>query len=207
MRIITVSREFGSGGRELGKRMADVLGVAYYDKEIIAKIAERVKMDEGYIERVLDRSYTAQYPYTFRRSFAMMPPIYHRQPNLFAEQAKIIRELAEKEDCVIVGRAADVLLWEKKPFNIFVYADMTAKLERCRERASEQEQLTDREMVQMAKRIDKDRASNYALIADHAWGDKRAYHLCVNTAGVKIPELVPLVAAYAQMWFDNRDQG
>lgn len=72
MRIITISREFGSGGRELGKRLADELGIAYYDKEILAKIAENVRMNEHYIDRVLERSYTVQYPYTFRRSFLIV---------------------------------------------------------------------------------------------------------------------------------------
>lgn len=72
MRIITISREFGSGGRELGKRLADELGIAYYDKEILAKNAENVRMNEHYIDRVLERSYTVQYPYTFRRSFLIV---------------------------------------------------------------------------------------------------------------------------------------
>ena len=203
MRIITVSREFGSGGRELGKRMADELGIAYYDKEIIVKIVEKVQLDEHYIEKELERNYTVHYPYTFRRSFALTAPVYSQQPNLLAEQSKVIRELSEKEDCVIVGRAADVLLRGKHPFSIFVYAETEAKLKRCRERAPEHENLTDREMERRMKYIDKERAANYALVADFPWGDKRSYQFCVNTTSIEIPELVPHVAAYAKIWLDK----
>lgn len=176
MRIITISREFGSGGRELGKRLVDELGIAYYDKEILAKIAENVRMDEHYIDRVLERSYTVQYPYTFRRSFAMFPLIQNQRPNLLAEQAKVIRDLALKEDCVIVGRGANALLREQKPFNIFVYADMEARRTRCRERAAEDEQFSDRELEQKIRQMDKARASTYELISGHSWGDKKEYH-------------------------------
>lgn len=163
MRIVTVSQEFGSGGRELGKRLADDLGIAYYDKEILTKIAENLELDPEYIEKALDRSFTVRYPYNYRRSFSL-PPASQAQPNLLAEQAKIICELARKSDCVIVGRAADVLTREHSPFNIFVYADTPAKLLRCRERAAADEQLSEREMLRRMKRIDAGRAANYALV-------------------------------------------
>lgn len=203
MRIITISREFGSGGRELGKRLADELGTAYYDKEILAKIAERVRMDEHYIDQVLERSYTVQYPYTFQRSFTMFPPILNQRPNLLAEQAKVIRDLANKEDCVIVGRGANALLREQKPFNIFVYADMEAKRTRCRERAAEDEQFSDRELEQKIRQIDKARASTYELISGCLWGDKKEYHLCINTTDLELKAVVPHIAAYIRAWFEN----
>lgn len=200
MRMITISREFGSGGRELGKRLADELGIAYYDKEILAKIAENVKMDEHYIDQVLERSYTVHYPYTFRRSFALISPIWDQQPKLLTEQAKVIRELAHKEDCVIVGRGANALLREQEPFNMFVYADMAAKQTRCRERAAEDEQLSDWELEQRIRQIDKVRASTYELISGRHWGDKKEYHLCINTTGLELKAVVPHIAAYIKAW-------
>lgn len=117
MKIITVSREFGSGGREIGKRLADRLGVAYYDKEIISAIADKLKLDENYIENKLEQNFTINYPYTFRRSFSMAYDAPNQTAKLLLEQHKIIRSLAEKEDCVIVGRGADAVLCDKKPFN------------------------------------------------------------------------------------------
>ncbi len=200
MKIITISREFGSGGRELGKRLADELGITYYDKEILAKIAEQVRMDERYIDQVLERGVAVQYPYTFRRSFTILPPIQDQRPNLLAEQAKIIRELAGKEDCVIVGRGANALLREKKPFNIFVYADMTAKRTRCRERAAEDEQFSDRELEQKIRQIDRARAATYELLSGRPWGDKKEYHLCINTTGAELKAVVPHIAAYIKAW-------
>ena len=201
MKIITISREFGSGGRELGKRLADHLGFAYYDKEIVAQLARNLQMNPDYLEKVLDQSYISHYPHTFQRSFALMPPTYTTQPKLIAEQTKIIRELAQKGDCIFVGRAADALLRAENPFRMFVYAETPAKLDRCRQRAKPGEDLSDREMLQRMRRIDKDRAANYGLIADYPWGDRRAYHLCVNTTGLEIPKIVPHVAAYAEMFF------
>lgn len=200
MRIITISREFGSGGRELGKRLADELGIAYYDKEILAKIAEQVRMDERYIDQVLERGVTVQYPYTFRRSFTMPPPLRDQRPNLLAEQAKVIRELAHKADCVIVGRGANALLREQTPFNMFVYADMDAKRTRCRERAAEDEQFSDRELEQKIRQIDRARAATYELISGRPWGDKQEYHLCINTTGVELKTVVPHIADYIKAW-------
>lgn len=206
MRIITVSREFGSGGREIGKRLAEALGVAYYDREIIIQIAKNLKLNEDYIEKVLERSYTVNFPYTFGRTFTLFPSTDEMQIDLISEQARIIRDLAEKSDCVIVGRAADILLREKNPLNIFVYADLPAKLERCRKRAPENENLSDREMERMIRRIDKERAANYRIVSDCGWGEREAYHLCVNTTGLEIPSLVPILADYAKFWFDCREK-
>lgn len=207
MKIITVSREFGSGGRELGKRLADVLGIAYYDKEIISKIADNLKLDEKYVENQLDQGIALNYPYTFRRTFST--PFYaaNQVAGVLAEQHKIIRSLAGTGDCVIVGRGADVVLNEAGPFNIFVYADMEARMERCRKRAPEDEKLSDRELERRIRKIDKVRASNYSLVAKYPWGDKRAYHCCVNTTGFDIPEMVPHLAALAKIWFERNYNG
>lgn len=84
MRIITVSREFGSGGRELGRRLADALNLSYYDREIVTEIAQAVKTDATYIERKLSRGFTLNYPCTFRRSFASMEPSTREVAGIFA---------------------------------------------------------------------------------------------------------------------------
>lgn len=131
MRIITISREFGSGPQRTGKRLAEEMGFAYYDKEILSMISERMQMDEGYIEKELNKSITISYPYTIRRSFYQTPSQVNQVPKLLAEQNKIIRSLAEKEDCVIVGRGADAILREHDPFSLFIYADQEAKAARC----------------------------------------------------------------------------
>lgn len=202
MRIVTISREFGSGGRELGKRLADELGFAYYDSEILTEIANRAHVDENFVENVLNRSYTVDYAYSFRHTFARLSSMSHQAMELFAKQSEVLHTIAEKgEDCVIVGRGADVTLAEYNPFKLFVYADMPSKIERCKERADINERLSDKEIERRAKEIDKARAYYHDVDAEFKWGRKEAYHLCVNTTGVEIKDMIPSLAAYAARWF------
>ena len=201
-RIITVSREFGSGGRELGKRLADELGFEYYDREIIDKVAEESKMDAAYVETVLNGNFSMNVPITFGRTFFYADALQQNITNLLVAEQKIIKALAEKKtDMVIVGRSADVLLQSYKPFNIFVYADMESKIKRCRWRAPVNEQLTDRELARKIKQVDAGRKRQRKIITDSPWGKKESYHLCINTTGRNIKDLVSPVAEFAKSYF------
>ena len=206
MGIITISREFGSGGRELGKRLADEMGYAYYDKEIVTAIAEKNKMDEHYVAYALEGGAFRNFPVHFGRTFSYSPTLMANETKLFSEQNKLLKELAAEGNCVIVGRAADVILREHRPFNLFVYADMASKIQRCQERAPEDEHMNAREMERKIKRIDSDRKRYHGIISDIAWGDKRGYHLCVNTTDREIKSLVPIVASYIRLWFEERGE-
>lgn len=207
MRIITISREFGSGGRELGKRLADQLGFAYYDKEIILAVAEKRGMDSGYVERALEVGVAQLVPLTFRHSF-YSPPMFQTVPTeLLSAQKEILHKIAETgEDCIIVGRSADVILREQNPFNMFVYADMDAKIARCIERAEEGEHITPREMKQKIRKIDSGRALTKEILSGSKWGAKENYHLTVNTTGWNIKDIVPPVAEFVTRWFDSHDK-
>lgn len=201
MNIITISREFGSGGREVGKRLADALGYAYYDKEIILEIAKESGLDAAYVEHVLQKGITPNYSYTFGRTFYQPVLFPENELKVLSVQQQIIKGLAEKGSCVIVGRGASIILEKYHPFNIFVYADKEAKLARCRNRAPESEHLSDQELVKQMKRIDQGRAKHQRLLSDLRWGDKESYHLCVNTSGVDIKHLIPGIRDYAKAWF------
>ncbi len=203
--IVTVSREFGSGGREVGKRLADALSCDYYDREIIAAIAQESNMDAGYVEHVLDNSLHYSYPLTFSHTLSVNYFLNSSAPQLLGIQNKIIRSLAEKSNCVLVGRGADAILEQYKPFRIFVYADLEAKLARCRSRAPADEHLTDRELERKIRQIDKNRADNHDLIAAYRWGDRNGYDLCVNTTNVDIKDIVPVIAEYAKAYFARLD--
>ena len=204
--IITVSREFGSGGRELGKRLADELGCRYYDREIVTALSEQTGMDPNFLDRQLaSRSSRARYPLHFAQSLSQFAAVSDTAMHILSLETKLIRELAEQGDCIFVGRAADALLEEKDPFKLFVYADEASKLARCRARASESEKLTDREMLRQMKRIDRSRAEFHDIIATHPWGERQAYHLCVNTTGVSIRDLIPAVAEYYRLWRRSRE--
>ena len=203
MRIITVSREFGSGGRELGKRIADNMGIAYFDREIITEVAKRSELDEGYVEAVLDRGLYRDIHITFGHSIASMGTVHHTTQKIMAEQQKLITEIAAHNDCVIVGRNADVILEEQNPLKLFVYADMDAKVARCRARTPQGEHLSDREMAKMIRRINKSRARTHTYMSSIPWGNRAGYHLCVNTTDTDIEAMAKILADYAENWFKN----
>ena len=139
-RIITVSREFGSGGREFGRRLSEELGIAYYDHEIISQIAKRTALSEEYVQNIVEHHRFRSFPITIGRSFYPLPdPVFEQCIAVYQEQTRIIKEMAEQSDCVIVGRCADYILREEQPYRIFIYADMESRIRRCREKSSVEE--------------------------------------------------------------------
>lgn len=208
MNIITISREFGSGGRELGKRLAEILGYDYYDREIITEIAKRHNVDEDYVEHTLNNHIWQTYTLSFHHSF--MSPIYINAPdvNLLREQRLVIEEIANnKKNCIIVGRNADVLLHDKNPLNLFICADMDAKVKRCQERATgDEKSFTYKQFKKMIKRIDKNRARTRYLIADGEWGNRNSYHLIINTTDWDIEQLAEALAEFVKRWFKEQDE-
>ncbi len=193
--VITLGREFGSGGRELGRRLADHLQIAYYDKEILTEIAKRTQLTEEYIHNVVEHHPYPLLPITVGHS--LYPDMtFQIQQSVYVEQSNIIKEMAAASDCIIVGRCADYILRDIKPFRIFVYADMDSRIMRCHNRAPEGEHLSDKEMKQMIQKVDKGRSKYYEFYTGEKWGDKSHYDLCINTSNVVIKDLVPHLAAF-----------
>ncbi len=203
MRIITIGREFGSGGRELGKRLADALGVPCYDKEIISEVAKHQNISTEQVEHITNSDIHSIYSLTIGGTFGT--PLYYNANaiDVLVAQQNVIKRLAQEGDCVIVGRQADVILKKMNPLNIFVYADKQTKLKRCMNRASEGE--TEKKVLKQMKRIDRIRASNRRMMSDSQWGRRETYHLCINTSGKDIKELVPALAQYANAWFSEHE--
>lgn len=201
MKIITISREFGSGGRELGKQLAQVFDYDYYDKEIISAIASNKGLDEDYVARSIEQDRWQNIPLTFHQSVAGIP-LDTTHTDLLLEQKRVIEEIAKTgKNCVIVGRNADVLLREYQPFNIFVCADMEAKIKRCMERSPENECLNIKEMERKISRVDKGRAQTRDLVTGSSWGERSAYHLTVNTSNWNMNELTLAVAEFIRKWY------
>lgn len=199
-KIITISREFGSGGREIGKRLADELNYAYYDREIISSIAKETGLEEEYINNISEKRI---YPYAFQfaKSFSMYTPFQSNQTDVLVAQQKILKEIAKKGNCVIVGRGANTILKEFNPMNLFVYADMESKINRCREKGSEDENLTDKELANKITQIDKNRKDYHKIISNIEWGEKENYHLCINTSNLEIKKIISPLAEYIKNWF------
>lgn len=202
MRIITISREFGSGGRELGKRLAGLLGYDYYDREIITAIAKQNGLDEGYVEMTLEKRNWQTMPLTFGRSFSGVNGMQQMQTKLLVTQKRVIEGIAKTgKDCVIVGRNADVLLADKDPFRIFVCAGMEAKIQRCMERTSEGEDISRKWAEQNIRRIDKARARTREILGGDKWGNGSAYHLIINTEGWDMEGLASAVEGFVLCWY------
>jgi cytidylate kinase len=196
-KVITIGREFGSGGRELGKRLAENLGYAYYDEEIITAIAQRSELAEDYVKQVVENRITAYYPITVASTLSAMPTdsMYAINRSIFAAQTEIIEEMAQKSDCVIVGRCADHILADRHPFRIFVYATMESRMARCRAKGEAGESLGDKELEKRIRAVDKARAQYYRFYTGQGLDDRLNYDLGINTTGLEIKSVAAAVTA------------
>ena len=197
-KVITIGREFGSGGRELGKRLAENLGFAYYDEEIISAIAERSDLAEDYVRQVVENKITTYYPITIAATLNAAAPedsIYAINRSIFAVQTEILQEMAKKSDCVIVGRCADHILADYHPFRLFVYADMAHKLARCRAKEEDSHSLTDKELEKKIRSVDKARAQYYSFYTGATHDDRLSYDLGINTSGLEIKDVAAAITA------------
>ena len=170
--VITVSREYGSGGRYVGRLIADKLGIKFYDKEIITKLAEVTGLSEEYIENNEQK----------RDASAILNNGYYMgldgADELFVKESELIKELAAKDSCVIIGRCADFILKdEKNVIKVFVYSGMEDKLKRATQIYGYEEEKAKKEI----ERIDKLRANHYKHYTDKDWKDFSNYDICINS--------------------------
>ena len=176
-RIITISREFGSGGRFIGEEVAKKLGIAYYDKNIISQIAEKSGLSPDYIQESAELS-----PKKGLFAYALAGrDITGRsvEDMVYETQRKVILELAEKEPCVIIGRNADYILKDRDDaLNVFIHGDMLEKIQRI----SQLYRVTEQEAVKMMADTDKRRMTNYNFYTDQKWGKASNYTLCLNSS-------------------------
>ena len=202
-KIITISREFGSGGRELGKRLADALGIPCYDHQIIDMVAEKTKLHKDYVESMSEKDIQVFYPTTIGHGFSMPSYAIMQSAEIINAEQELIKQFAAEGDCVIIGRAADAILKEHKPFSIFVCADDESKLARCRARAKDGENFTDKQILKKCKSIDKQRRIYREMYSSAKWGQAASFDLCINTSGKEIKTLVPALIAYLNAWFQE----
>ena len=187
-RIITISREFGSGGRTIGKKVAEKLGIPCYDSELIQKIAEESGFSVDYIKEESEYAHGGRLaPYLSNRSMGLT-----NQDKLWAIQQKVILELAERESCVIVGRCADYILKDKADcLTVFIHADMKYRVERIVKEYGEREAKPE----QRLKDKDKRRAAYHRFYTDMKWGHAQNYHLCLDSGELGIDTCVEILAS------------
>lgn len=185
-RIITISREFGSGGRTIGRQAAEKLGIPCYDAELIQKLAEESGFSESYVKEAGE--YTPHSFLSFALSNRAQGPT--NEDVLWDLQYKVITELAEKGPCVIVGRCADYILRDKADcLKVFIHADMAFRAERIVKVYGEREQSPE----QRLRDKDKRRAAYHRFYTDMKWGHAQNYHITLNSGVLGIDRCAEII--------------
>ena len=176
-RIITISREYGSGGRFIGEEVAKKLGIKYYDKDIIREIAEQSGFSPEYIQENAELSpKKGLFAYAFSGRDITGRSI---EDMVYEAQRKVILNIAEKEDCVIIGRNADFILKDRMDvLNVFIHGDMTEKVQRI----CKLYHVTDTDAEKMINDTDKRRRANYNFYTEQKWGMAGNYMLSLNSS-------------------------
>ena len=188
-RIITISREFGSGGRTVGKQVAQKLNIPCYDQELIEKIAEESGFAPAYIKE--QGEYAARAGWLSNALAGRFSNGLTTQDQLWLLQRKVILELAEKGPCVIVGRCADYILRnEADCLTAFIHADMEKRGQRIVEIYGEREESPEKRL----RDKDKRRAAYYQVYTDMTWGDARHYHVALDSGVLGIETCVSILA-------------
>jgi cytidylate kinase len=194
-RVITIGRQFGSGGHEVGVRLADKLGVKFYDKELVDMIAKEAGLEEQFLNEHDEKAPTPIYP--VMPGFAM-PIFYQQTPSdiVYTEQSKLVRKLAEESDCVIVGRCADYVLKDYGSVNCFIYADIEDRVARKLTMVPEGLEFTKEDIKKRIELVDKKRAKYYEYYTDRSWGAIGTYDICISTSKVGIDGAVDTIAEF-----------
>ena len=203
--VITIARQYGSGGRTVGEMLSKDMGIHYYDKELIKLASE----ESGINERLF---VNADEKIKMTKLFKMVKNIYTGQlippesddfvsdKNLFNYQAKVIKNLAEEESCVIVGRCADYVLKDyDNVLSVFVHAPK----DYCMEQAAKKVSMPSNELEKYIAKIDKRRADYYKFYTGREWTDARNYDLCLDSSKLGFERCVEEIKAYIKVRFHD----
>ena len=203
--VITIARQYGSGGRTVGEMLSKDMGIHYYDKELIKLASE----ESGINERLF---VNADEKIKMTKLFKMVKNIYTGQlippesddfvsdKNLFNYQAKVIKNLAEEESCVIVGRCADYVLKDyDNVLSVFVHAPK----DYCMEQAARKVSMPSKELEKYIAKIDKRRADYYKFYTGREWTDARNYDLCLDSSKLGFERCVEEIKAYIKVRFHD----
>lgn len=196
-RIITIGRQFGSGGHEVGEKLSNKLGIPFYDKELLKRAAK----DSGLCEEIFesfDEKPTGSFLYTLvmdpyslgfsGNGFDM--PLNHK---VFLAAFDTIKKVASEGPCVIVGRCADYALQDRDDVtNLFIYAPLEKRVERIKTKY----QLDDTKAKAMIQKMDKQRASYYNYYSTNKWADMKNYDLCIDSSCLGVDKTVDLITSY-----------
>lgn len=196
--IICISREFGSGGRELAQRLSEKLGIPMYDKELITRVAEEGDTSEEFVKNH-EENPTYSHIFGIPIGYPAQGAIYDgilTPERLFHIQSKVIKDIAQEQgSCIFVGRCSDIILQEyKNCFTFFVHSP----LENRKKRIMETEQISKKQAAKRIKQIDWERASYHDYYTKIKWGHPSNYHLTLNMGKMDMDKAVDVVVRYIQ---------
>ena len=198
-KIITISRQCGSGGHTIGQALAEKLNIPLYDKKILEEVSSRSGLAEDVIENEGEYS-------TSSKIFNIAMGVYNAwdsgqrdtmplREQINAYQTEFIREVADKGGCVIVGRCAEYILRERTDcLNVFIYGNPEDRVKRV----IEEHRVPDAEAEVHVKKRDKKRAAHYKYITDREWGDVKNYNLCLDSSKLGIEKCIELILECVQ---------
>ncbi len=204
--VITIGRQFGSGGHEIGEKVAEYFGIKFYDKELLTRVAQESGFCEEMIQNHDERTTNSflynlvmdTYSFGYNSSYVDMP-ISHK---VFLAQFDTIKNIAKEGPCVIVGRCADYALSEfDNVINLFIYGNEECKVKRIIEKY----ELSEAKAKDMLIKKDKQRQSYYNYYSFKKWGRADSYDLCINSSVLGVEGTVKLIAQYVED-FEKRDK-
>lgn len=202
--VITIGRQFGSGGREIGKLVAERLGIAYYDKELLCEAAKKAGVSPEFFEKSDEKfpkffsglfSFTMGYnPYTLYAGSSSIS-----DDTLYRAQSDFIHSVAEKHSCVIVGRSADYVLRDHpRCANIFIHAPIEECVKRIMRRG---DKTTPEQAKALAEKTNKLRAGYYNFYSDKTWGDAKTYHMTIDSSSMPTGDVAAIICDYVTRRF------
>lgn len=204
--VITIARQYGSGGREIGEKVAAALGIKHYDENLITLAAREGNLDETVASKA-DESAANSLLYTLAlgsnffgsaMNFGYKPPLNDK---LFLLQSDVIRRAADEGSCVIIGRCADYVLREHpKRLSVFVYGDLANRKQRVMER---HEGITEAQAIDLINKTDRRRSSYYNFYTGNKWGKYDNYHLAVNSSLLGIDKTAEMIANAARLLMEK----
>ena len=199
--IITIARQSGSGGREIGERIAELLGIPLYDKEIINDAASKGSLNEEVIKSA-DETAANSLLYTLAMGSNVLGTTMHfgyKMPlndRLFILQSEVIKEYAKKGSCVIIGRCSDYVLRDEEGLlRLFIYGDLDHRQERVKARHPE---IKETQIIDVINKTDKRRSSYYNFYTGNKWGKYDNYDMAINSSTLGIEGTAQLIYACAK---------
>lgn len=196
---INIGRQLGSGGRQIGRQLAEKMNISYYDKELIALASKESGLAKEFFEEADEKASFSLFGGLFGLRASILDEgfvnNYLCNETLFKIQSDVIKDLAKKQSCVFVGRCADYVLREQEAaVNLFISADWDDRIKRI----AQKHELTTEKTKEMIERTDKKRANYYNFYSNKQWGAASSYHLCINSSILGIDDTVTFIEEFVK---------